>query len=457
MKGYREFLKSKESDRQFFGFKPLWLPDCLFDFQGLLVDWAVRIGRGAILADCGLGKSLMELVWCENVVRKTGRDVLILTPLAVAQQMIREGRKFGIEAKVTREGKVHRGINVTNYERLHYFRPSDFEAVVLDESGILKSFGGKTRRAITDFQRKVRYRLLCSATPAPNDFVELGNSSEALGGMDRNAMLRTFFLSADDPVGNIESTHHWRLKSHSKRAFWRWVASWARAVRKPSDLGFPDGKFKLPELTMRQHEVPSFMRQSGLGVFPTMARTLHQQRAERRGTLQARCEKAAEVIPGNRPAVIWCHLNAEGDLLKKLIPGAVQVAGSNRDEEKEERFLAFADGQIRVLVTKPRIGGFGLNWQHCSDMTFFPSHSFEQFYQSIRRCWRFGQEREVTVHLVTSKAESLVLNNMRRKERQADEMYTELIRNMEEFQRPVQRREESNGYMKVEAPRWLKR
>jgi len=444
VKTYQEFLETKRLRRMEKGFKPLWIPDFLFDFQKQLCEWAIRTGRAAIFADCGLGKTPMQLVWAENVVRKTNKRVLILTPLAVARQTVREGEKFGIECLISKQGKPAGKITITNYERLHHFKPEDYDGVVADESSILKNFDGKRRRQITDFVREIPYRLLCTATPAPNDFMELGTSSEALGVMKRGQMLGMFF------VNDGAETQKWSLKGHAKMRFWQWMGTWARAVRMPSDLGFDDGVFVLPKLVMKQYEVSSVVPNGRL--FCQVAETLNEQRAERKRTLQARCEKVAELVPKDRPFIAWCHLNAEGDLLEKLIPGAVQVAGSNKDEVKEERLWAFTKGEIRVLVTKPKIASFGLNWQHCSDVSFFPSHSHEQFYQAIRRCYRFQQERDVVCNIVTSEAERNVLSNMIRKERQAADMYAGIVREMGKVLKG------SNGdyqLREMEMPAWL--
>lgn len=446
MTDYQQFLKSKRPESSLHGFEPVWLPDFLFDFQKVLVEWAVRKGRAALFEDCGLGKTPQQLVWAENVVRKTNGRVLILTPLAVGPQTVREGVKFGIEVKQSRDGSIPARITVTNYERLHHFDPAEFTGVVADESSILKNFDGKTRKSVTDFLGKVPYRLLCTATPAPNDFMELGTSSEALGVVGRNQMLGMFFTNDDD------TTQKWRLKGHAKKPFWRWMATWARAVRKPSDLGFKDGKFRLPPLKLEHFRVPSVIQPGRL--FTRPARTIAEQRAERKATLRSRCEKVAEVVPAGRSAVVWCHLNAEGDLLEKLIQGAVQVAGSEPDRAKEVKLESFASGELRVLVTKPRIAGFGLNWQHCRDVCYFPSWSHEQYYQAIRRCWRFGQDGEVACRMVYSGAESLVVSGMLRKERQSIELYDSIIRHMGES---VRRAEDLNGEVqKVRVPGWLR-
>lgn len=763
---YKTFLKTKGIRNNMQGFKPLWLPDFLYDFQSELVDWSIRKGKAALFEDCGLGKSPQQLVWAENVIRKTNGNVLILTPLAVSYQTIKEAKKFNIEARRTQDGKVYRGINITNYERLSHYDPDDFNGVVCDEcfspdtkinifsldnsltsryikdikvgdliynvkgkdyvkaiakrpinraiqvgfngkkiicsenhlfftlsgwkaakhlrqgdslletetamcllrndfpttshsiknaevlrnvllsemanvserytkestqpncckkarivqsemasqwecksqkrnrentktepheqsyycakndkdenrkwyissverkkgwqrsihktsiiimekirswleigigykdkkkitipnsiqsghrkseiknsnrnrwqgaykqeeakkghqktkvfgvvrvdsikvleqgnskleryrdedgfiyfydieaeqhpsfsvnnalvhnSSILKNCDGKTRKHITDFMYKINYRLLCSATPAPNDFVELGTSSEALGEMTRKQMLGMFFTH------DGSNTSQWNLKGHAKKRFWQWVSTWARAIRKPSDLGYDDSLFILPALNFHKHTIKSNYKENSL--LPTPAIGLNEQRAEKRRTLVSRCEKVASLVPNDKPCLIWCHLNDEGNLLEKLIPDSVQVSGSDKDEVKEQKLTGFSEGDVRILITKPKIGGFGMNWQHCSTMTFFPSHSHEQFYQASRRCWRFGQKNEVDCHLVASDRESIIMHNMLRKERQAVEMYNGIIREMSEFQ--LGKKEVKTKMIKMEIPAWL--
>jgi hypothetical protein len=427
MSKYRDFLKSKRGRESSHGFEPLWLPDFLFDFQAHLTDWAIRRGRAAIFADCGLGKTPMSLVWGENVVRKTNMPVLIMAPLAVSRQFVREGEKFGVPVHNSRDGSVMKGINVVNYERLHYFDPKDFAGVVCDEAGILKNFDGKMRRRITDFLLAVNYRLLGTATPAPNDYIELGTSSEALGVMGRNQMLGMFFSHSG------ESTQSWELKGHASSAYWKWVAKWARAIRKPSDFGYEDMGFLLPRLKVVEHIVPSYNGSGHYG-FIRFAKTWKEQRKEKRDTMQERCEKVASSVPKGVPCIVWCHYNLEGDLLKRLIPGSVQVSGSDSEDVKEDRLMGFVDGEFRVLVTKSKIAGFGLNFQHCADMFCFPSHSYEAYYQMVRRCWRFGQNREVTCNLVSSEAERPIMKNMLRKERQAIRMFDGIIREMGDYQ-----------------------
>lgn len=433
MSDYTEFLQAKAQIGTRDGFAPVWMPDFLFDFQSSMVEWALLQGRAGIFEDCGMGKTIQELVWGENVVRKTGGKVLLLTALAVAGQIVREADKFGIKATRSTDGTAHPGITVANYERLHMFSPSDFTGVICDESSILKSFAGARRGEITDFMRKMRYRLLATATAAPNDFVELGTSSEALGYLGHMDMLNRFFKNDlnNSATGRMRGeVIKWRLKGHAEQPFWRWVCSWARAIRRPSDLGFDDSRFVLPPLHEVEHLVDSDTLGDGF-LFAMPAVGLKEQRDERRRTVQDRCERVAELVNHTgQPALVWCHLNEEGDLLEKLIPDAVQVSGKNSDDAKEDRMLAFADGKARVMVTKPKIGAWGLNYQHCNHIVDFPSNSFEQRYQGIRRCWRFGQQRAVTVDTVTTEGERGVVKNMQRKAAQADQMFTALVAEM---------------------------
>lgn len=439
---YLDFVSKKTQLESDHGFAPLVDHDFLFDFQKHLVSWALRKGRAGVFAECGLGKTPMQIAWADNVVRKTNKPVLILTPLAVSQQTVREGTKFGIEVNRSVDGAIKPGVNVTNYERLHRFNPDDFGGIVCDESGILKNFDGTTRTAIVRFMCKTPLRLLCSATPAPNDFYELGSSSEALGYLGFMDMLGRFFKNARNnaSLGRAWATSsgkaaggapQWRFRGHAEKPFWRWVCSWSLAIRKPSDIGYDDGKFVLPPLVEREHVVRASKPRDGL-LFSMPAVGLAEQRAERRNTLRERCEMVAQLVDHDRPVVAWCHLNAEGDLLEKLIPGAIQVSGKDSDDEKEEKFTAFTNGQARVLVTKPIIGAWGLNWQHCAHMTTFGSNSFEQHYQSVRRLYRFGQTREVVVDHVLSDGEESVLANLQRKTEQADKMFAELAGHIQE-------------------------
>jgi len=477
MSSYNEFLERKLHTGAEHGFEPLWMPSQLFDFQQSLVTWAIRKGRAAIFADCGLGKSAMQLTWAENVARHTNKPVLILTPLAVSAQTIREGEKFGIECQRSSDGSLPSRIVVTNYERLHLFNPADFAGVVCDESSILKSFQGSTRKEITRFMAKMPYRLLATATAAPNDYTELGNSSEALGELSYSDMLRRFFAQLDDKgqkreerlqqlaeaMVNANANYYkklafrvsqtigqWRLKHHARDHFWQWVASWARACRMPSDLGFSNDGFILPELTERDHVITASPQEGMLFSIPAFG--LAEEREERKRTLHERCEFAARLVDHDQPAVIWCHTNAEGDLLEQLIPGAAQIAGRTPDLRKIELYEAFADGSLRVLVIKPKIGAWGLNWQHCAHVVTFASHSYEQHYQSVRRCWRFGQKRPVTVDVIATEGESRVLANMRGKSDRAALMFEQLVAQMNDAT-TIKR---ANPYINpTEVPQWL--
>jgi superfamily II DNA or RNA helicase len=472
---YEKFIDAKQQVGADHGFEPLWMPEMLFPFQQSLVEWATRKGRSAIFADCGLGKTLMQLTWAENIVRKTGGRVLILTPLAVAFQTVKEGAKIGLEVSHRREGlKPGDGIVVTNYERLHYFDPSDFSGVVCDESSILKHYTGATQKTVTRFLVKVPYRLLCTATAAPNDYVELGTSSEAIGELTNSEMLTRFFRyrdnkgqeqdqKAQDYAEKAEqyymklsfrvsqSIGQWRLKHHAVTNFWRWVCSWARACRMPSDLGFNDDGFLLPELTERHHVIMPDTPPDGF-LFSLPGIGLGEERDERRRTIKQRCEFVTALATHDRPVVVWCHTNDEGDMLEEMIDGAVQVAGKTPDDTKEAIYRDFADGNLRALVIKPKIGAWGLNWQHCSDVITFASHSYEQYYQSVRRCWRFGQKNPVTVDIVATEGERRVMENMRRKADQASRMFEVLVREMNNSETC----KTTNEYTKKEkVPTWL--
>lgn len=441
---YAEFLRSRAQINTYDGFEPLFMPSGLKDFQCHLVDWNVRMGRSATFADCGMGKTFMQLVWAQNVVEHTNRPVLILAPLAVTQQTYREAVKFGIEAHISQDGKIRPGVNIANYERLHYFDPNDFSGAVCDESGILKSFDGARRKEITEFMRKMRYRSLYTATAAPNEYIELGTSSEALGYLGYMDMLSRFFKNNQgnsikphiarrkgQNFQQLDDNAKWRFKGHAEAAFWQWVCSWARAVRKPSDLGYSDHEFILPPIIESQHMVHTVTPPDGK-LFALPAVGLSEQREERRRTLEERCARAAELVNDTgRPATVWCHLNDEGDMLEKMIPDCVQVSGKDSEDEKEEKFLSFIDGKSRVLVTKGKIGAWGLNFQHCAHSVSFPTHSFEEYYQSIRRFYRFGQTRTVTSDIVTTEGEKNVLANLQRKADAADKMFTGLVQYMD--------------------------
>lgn len=452
---YEAFLDAKTHSKNDHGFDPVWIPDKLFDFQRALLEWATRKGRAAIFADCGLGKTFMQLAWAENVARKTGGRVLILTPLAVSFQTVSEGEKIGVEVAHRREGmKDGDRIVVTNYERLHYFNPSDFVGVVCDESSILKNFDGTTKQEVTDFMRKTAYRLLCTATAAPNDYMELGTSSEALGEMGFTDMLSKFFKKVEKTMSRKDEHRFgvYRFRGHAERNFWRWVCSWARAMRKPSDLGFDDDGFSLPPLYTREHLVESRTASPDM-LFSMVAMDLREQREELRRTVPERCEMAAQLVTShNGPSISWCHLNEEGRMLRQMIPGAVEVSGSDTEERKEAVFEDFSKGNIQNIVTKPKIAGFGMNWQHCAHQTFFPSHSYEQYYQCVRRSWRYGQTRPVTVEIISTEGQEAVLSNLKRKAEAASKMFDMLVSLMRDELKIVR---ENTNTKKQEIPSWL--
>lgn len=455
LNSYTEFLSRRAQWNQGEGFEPVFMPDWLFPFQEELVTWSVEMGRSALFADCGMGKTPMQLVWAENVRRQTGQPVLIVTPLAVSFQTEREAAKFDIEAAVSRDGSIPAGITITNYERLELFNREDFGGVVCDESSAIKAFDGKRRALVTEFLRPLQYRLLCTATAAPNDYIELGTSSEALGYLGHIDMLNRFFTNknktSDTKGMGWNRGDNWRFKGHAEEAFWKWVSSWARAIRKPSDFGFDDNGFKLPPLEHQEHTVKARTPPTER-LFDLPATGLHEEREELRRTIKERCEEAASALEDADRAVAWCHLNDEGKLLTQLIDGAVEVQGSDPPDKKEERLVAFSKGEIRVLVTKPSIAGWGLNWQHCNRMSFFPSHSYEQYYQAVRRCWRFGQEKPVVVDVVTTTGGANALKNLQRKAAQADRMFDALVNHMREAVQVY--RDDTHGN-EMEVPAWL--
>lgn len=453
---YESWLESKFPTASFDGIVDVNIPDALYPHQRDLVRWALAKGRAAIFADTGLGKTAMQLEWSRHVAKR-GR-VLILAPLAVAHQTVEEGKRFGVEVVYVRED-VDAPIVITNYEMLNRFDPASFAGVVLDESSILKAFAGATRNAIIEAFANTPYRLACTATPAPNDFTELGNHSEFLGVKSRAEMLAEYF------VHDGGSTQDWRLKGHAVKAFWRWVSSWGLVVRKPSDLGHSDAGFDLPVLRMHEHVLPVSHQESWASgsLFAEPAISLSDQRSVRRSTMAQRVATAAELAGGHQPVLIWCELNDEGDALENVIDDAVQVKGSDSPDTKDERLSGFANGRYRVLVTKPSIAGFGLNWQHCATMIFVgASHSYEQTYQAIRRCWRFGQTRPVDVHIIHAETESAVIDNYRRKEIEAGRMAKDMTAHVAEFVRAAgsASMREWNDYIPesgIEVPQWLTR
>ena len=425
---YADFLARKAIVDPPTGIEPGDLPACLFPFQADIVRWALRRGRAALFAGTGLGKSLMELAWAEQVHRQTGKDILHLAPLAVSAQMIREADKFGVAARlVSDQSECGPGTNVTNYQKLQHFDLSRFGGVILDESSILKSTDGHYRCRLIEACQQIPFRLAATATPAPNDFMELGNHAEFLGIMSYTDMLATFFTHDNG------DTQKWRLKGHAETEFWKWMASWAVMLRRPSDLGYSNDGYDLPPLHFVQHTVGvDYAPCLDTGtLFPMQAETLQERIAARRATVADRVELAASVTPPDRPFVWWCNLNAESEALAAAIPGAVETRGSDPDDVKERKLLDFTEGRIRVLVSKPSVCGFGMNWQHCADTGFVGlNDSFEQFYQAIRRFWRFGQTRPVNCHIVTSEIEGATVANIRRKEADAERMAAAMVLHM---------------------------
>ncbi len=463
---YADFIARKLQLPAGDGFSPYWMPDGLYGFQRYMVEWLLGEGCGACLLDAGLGKSPIQLAVAENVVRHTNKPVLIGTPLAVSHQTIREAEKFGTEAVRCIDGKPPAGarIVVTNFQRMERFDASDFGGILIDEASILKNVIGSTRMLIQRMMNKIRYRSLYSATAAPNAFIELGTFSEALGRLREDQMKERFFRQVDAPTiarwskGQRRSgradmhSQGWRFRGHAEEPFWQFVSSWSRSARKPGDLGFPheDHLYDLPELIHREHAVECdavLIDEEGQNLlFHQQARGLREQRAERRETMLARCDKAAELVDHGDQAIVWCELNPEGERLVEVITDAVEVAGSavrygsevmwrpngdDLDDKKEEAILAFSNGDIRVLVTKPRIGAWGLNLQNAHRMVFLGAmNSFEGWYQAVRREWRFGQAHPVTVDLITTPGEGGVLANLLAKQERADYMFGKLVAHM---------------------------
>jgi hypothetical protein len=434
------------------------VPSSLFPHQRALVSWACKRGRAAIFADTGLGKSRMQLAWAEAVRLHTGRPVLILAPLAVAPQTVAEGAEIGVSVQHCRDGsEVRGGIVITNYDRLHRFEANQFGAVVLDESSCIKHHDTKTLRTLLTAFRDTPFKLCATATPAPNDWTELGTHAEFLGVCTRAEMLAEFFTHDGG------DTSVWRLKGHARQIFWQWVSQWGAMVRRPSDLGFDDSAYKLPPLHLHEHTVEAEMPLNGM-LFAAEAQTLSERRQARRMSTEDRVRDCAAIVnkDATEPWVVWCDLNAEGDALTKAINGAVQIAGADSVEVKEQRLADFAAGRFRVLVSKPSICGFGLNWQHSARMAFVGvTDSFESYYQAVRRCWRFGQKRDVHVHIFASSSEGAVVANLKRKERDAAAMAESLSQEtryamMQEVTGTSRQTNSHNASQRVSVPAFLK-
>lgn len=429
---YQEFIKNKKHSLGAFGFEPLWMPESAFDFQKFIIEKSVTKGRFGMFADTGLGKTLLQIAIAENIIRKTNKRVLILTPLAVAFQFLNEAERIGVDDIAhSKDGTLTKKIVICNYERLHLLNPDDFVCVMLDESSILKNFAGKTRDQIVAFIKRVPYRFLSTATPSPNDFIELGNSSEALGYMGYMDMLTKFFKSnqgtADSNNRNIGEKFY--LKPHAEKDFFAWVNQWAIMVKKPSDLGFDNTGYDLPELHVNRHTVfnsKTWCIDDQQSLFAMPAKSMTEVREEQKLTVKERCEKAIELANG-KTSVYWCNLNDESALLAELDKDAVEIIGGMSIDKKEDILVSFAKGDIKRLITKAKMTSMGLNWQHCNHTVFFPTWSYEQYYQAIRRFWRFGQTSEVVCDMVISEGQERVIEAIEQKTQKAIQLYGNLV------------------------------
>lgn len=431
---YEKFLQSKQHLLGNFGFKPLWFPEIGFDFQNHIIEKAVEKGRQANFLDTGMGKTLINLSIAYNTVLHTNKKVIILTPLAVAFQFVIEANKIGIEdIEYSKDGKHTKKIVLCNYERLHLFNPNDFEAIFLDESSVLKNFQGKIKAQVTAFARKIKYRQLFTATPSPNDFTELGTSSEVLGYMGYMDMLGKFFRNNQNSVdsSNRNIGNKWYLKPHAETDFFAWINQWAIMMKMPSDIGFSNEGYNLPKLNTNTHTVKnqSLIDVNGqIQMFTPIAKTMTEVRHEQKQTERERCEKAIQLASG-KTSVYWCNTNAESSILKDLDKEAVEIIGSQSIEKKEEILMDFANGDIKRIITKARMTGMGLNWQHCNHSVFFPTWSYEQYYQAIRRFWRFGQKNEVNIDIVISDGQTRVMDALEQKTKKAIELHENLVKN----------------------------
>ena len=432
---YEDFLESKKHHIGQFGFNANWYPDCAFDFQREIIDRAIQKGRMAIFADTGMGKTLIQLSIAQNVVNHTNKKVLILTPLAVAFQFIQEANQIGIDdIEYSKDGKHSKAIVICNYERLHLFDKNDFTCVLMDESSILKNFDGKIKSMVTSFMKKIPYRFLSTATPSPNDFIELGTSSEALGYMGYMDMLGKFFKNNQNSVDSTNRNigEKFYLKPHAERDFFAWVNQWSIMIKMPSDIGFSDERYVLPKLIKNTHTVGnnSLIAHNGqVLLFTPIAKTMTEVRHENKQTITERCEKAIELAKG-KTSVYWCNLNEESRLLKSMDSEAVEIIGSQSIDKKEDILINFAKGNIKRIITKAKMTGLGLNWQHCNHSVFFPTWSYEQYYQSIRRFWRFGQKRDVTIDIVISEGQKRVIEAIEQKTKKSQDLYQNLVKNV---------------------------
>lgn len=447
---YLDFLESKKHLLGSFGFDPNYYPDIAFDFQKSIIEKAVKKGRMAVFADTGLGKTLMQLSIAQNIVKHTNKRVLILTPLAVGFQFVQEAEKLQIpDVYQTLKGELNGKIIVCNYERLHYLNSNDFIGCILDESSILKNFDGKIKNQITAFIKKMPYRFLSTATPSPNDFIELGTSSEALGYMGYMDMLTKFFKNNQNSVdsNNRNIGEKFYLKPHAEKDFFAWVNQWSCMVKMPSDLGFLNDRYNLPNLIIQKHivENQSLIDINGqIQMFTPIAKSMTEIKHEQVQTVEKRCEKAVELAQ-NKVSVYWCNLNSESGLLKELDNNAVEIIGSMSIDKKEDILINFAKGNIDRIITKAKMTGMGLNWQHCNHSVFFPTWSYEQYYQAIRRFWRFGQTKDVTIDMVISDGQTRVIEALQQKTKKAIELYENLtkavnssfVHNVKEFDKEI--------------------
>lgn len=435
MNEYEKFIESKKHTIGNFGFEPTYFPNMAFDFQRFIIEKAVRKGRIAVFADTGLGKTLIQLSIAQNIINHTNKPVLILTPLAVAFQFILEAEKLGInDIEYSKDGKHTKKIVVCNYERLHYFDSNDFVGVILDESSILKNFDGKIKSQVTSFVKKIPYRFLSTATPSPNDFIELGTSSEALGYMGYMDMLTKFFKNNQNSVDSTNRNigEKFYLKPHAEKDFFAWVNQWSIMVKMPSDLGFSNERYQLPKLIVNKHviENQSLIDINGqVQMFTPIAKSMPEILNEQKQTITERCEKAVELAT-DKTSVYWVNRNEESSLLKRLDRDAVEILGSMSIDKKEEILINFSQGNIQRIITKAKMTSFGLNWQHCNHSVFFPTWSYEQYYQSIRRFWRFGQKNDVTIELVVSDGQTRVLEALQQKTQKAIELHENLTKNV---------------------------
>jgi SNF2 family DNA or RNA helicase len=430
---YEDFLQSKRHSIGEFGFEANFIPDIAFDFQKHVIEKAVKKGRIAVFLDTGLGKTLVQLSIAQNVVNHTNKKVLILTPLAVSFQFILEAEKIGVDdIEYSKDGKHTKKIVICNYERLHYFDSNDFGCVILDESSILKNFDGKIKNQINAFIKKVPYRFLSTATPAPNDYIEFGTSSEALGYLPYMDMLSRFFANNENNIRPQEIGTKWYLKPHAKNDFFSWVNQWSLTAKKPSDLGFSDERYELPELIENKVFVKNesnWVINGQVQMFNGIAKTMSEVRQEQKWTVKERCEKAVELASG-KTSVYWCNFNDESALLNELDKDAVEIIGSMSIDKKEDILLAFAKGDIKRIITKPKMTSFGLNWQHCNHSVFFPTWSYEQYYQAVRRFWRFGQKNTVTIDLVLSDGQKRVIDSLMYKTEKARNFHKQIQKNL---------------------------